>query len=224
MDLALGVDVAEARKGLDLVVLDGDRGVVTTMARAGAADVAALVADLGPDVVCIDSPPAWAHSGKSRTAERALRPLGITAYSTPTDPGPHPFYRWMRAGFAVFDAVAESHPRYLGGEVRGTAAEVFPEATAVLLRGRLRGRAEPKAAFRRRVLADHGVDPTSLRTVDAVDAALAALTGLFALAGESCTLGDPAEGVILLPVRTLPASRLVRPSVPNPCPVPGRSP
>ena len=224
MDLALGVDVAEARKGLDLVVLDGDRRVVTTLARAGAADVAALVADVRPAVVCIDSPPAWADSGRSRTAERALRPLGITAFSTPTDPGPHPFYRWMRAGFAVFDAVAATHPRSLGGDVRGTAAEVFPEATAVLLRGRLRGKDEPKAAFRRQVLADHGVAPSSLRTVDAVDAALAALTGLFALAGDSCTVGDPAEGVILLPVRTLPSAPLVRPSGPNPCGVSGRSP
>ena len=38
----------------------------------------------------------------------------------------------MRAGFAVFDAVAGSHPRYLGGDLRGTPADVFPEATAAL--------------------------------------------------------------------------------------------
>ena len=56
MDLALGVDVAEARKGLDLVVLDGGARGGDDDGPAGAADVAALVADLGPDVVCVDAP------------------------------------------------------------------------------------------------------------------------------------------------------------------------
>lgn len=208
--LSVGIDVAEERKGLDLVALDRHREVVTSVRRATVAQVAATVAELRPDVVCIDSPPAWAAEGRSRTAERSLRPFGITAFSTPTDPGDHSFYRWMRVGFAIFDAVAVSHPRYRGGPVRGSAAEVFPEATAVLLEGRLRPSAETKIRFRRGVLERHGVDTSVLRSIDAVDAALAALTGILALEGEHSMVGDPTEGVILLPVPNLPATRLTR--------------
>jgi predicted nuclease with RNAse H fold len=208
--LALGVDVAAARKGLDLVALDADRCVVATRRRATPADVTSMVAEFGPDVVCIDAPPAWATSGRSRAAERDLRRLGITAFATPTDPGDHPFYRWMRAGIAVFAAVAGTHPRYREGPVAGTACEVFPEATAVLLAGRLRPAGESKVGFRRAVLAGHGVDTARLTTADAVDAALAALTGLLALDGTFSAVGEPSDGLIVLPVVPLPAQPLVR--------------
>lgn len=208
--LSVGIDVAEQRKGLDLAALDGSRFIVASLRRATVAQVAATVAELRPDVVCIDSPPGWAADGRSRSAERALRRLGITAFSTPTDPGDHSFYRWMRVGFSIYDAIADSHPRYRGGPVRGTAAEVFPEATAVLLEGRLRSATETKSQFRRGVLERHGVDTSVLRSIDAVDAALAALTGVLALDGECSGVGDPAEGVILLPVSRLPGTKLVR--------------
>jgi predicted nuclease with RNAse H fold len=208
--IAVGIDVAEARKGLDIVVLDQTCRLLVTRRRATIADVIDVVESVAPDVICIDSPPAWASHGRSRTAERELRRLGITAFATPVDPGPHPFYGWMRAGFAVFDAVSATHPRYRGGPPGGTAAEVFPEATAALLAGHLRPAAVGKRDFRRQVLAEHGVDPTPLRSQDAVDAALAALTGVLAVAGECCTVGDPDEGVVMLPVRSLPTARLDR--------------
>ncbi|MGD9704599.1 MAG: DUF429 domain-containing protein [Acidimicrobiia bacterium] len=212
MSVSVGIDVAEERKGLDLIALADDRSVVVMLDRATVADVAAVIVDLRPDVVCIDSPPAWATSGRSRAAERELRAFGITAYATPTDPGQHPFYRWMRVGFSIFAAIADDYPRFRTGPVRSTAVEVFPEASAVLLRGCLRPADEPKVRFRRGVLADHRVDPAGLGTADSVDAALAALTGLLALEGEFSTVGDAVEGVIVVPVRTLPSVRLVRPS------------
>jgi predicted nuclease with RNAse H fold len=208
--LSVGIDVAEERKGLDVIALDGHRQVARALRRATLAQATAMVADLRPDVVCIDSPPAWAATGRSRSAERELLRIGITAFSTPTDPGAHRFYRWMRVGFSIFDAIADSHPRYRGGAVTGTAAEVFPEATAVLLDGRLRSADESKVRFRRRVLERRGVDTSALGNVDAVDAALAALTGILGLEGECSTVGDPAEGVILLPLSIVPASRLAR--------------
>ena len=90
-----------------------------------------------------------------------------------------------------------------------TAAEVFPEATAVLLAGRLRNADETKWAFRSKVLTDNGVDLATLPTVDRIDAALAALTGILALRSNHTTVGDPEEGVILLPSK-LPAVPLVR--------------
>lgn len=208
--VSLGVDVAEERKGLDVVALDADRRVVNTIDHATISDVKGAVDALRPDVVCIDSPPAWATEGRSRDAERQLRRLGITAYATPADPGPHPFYKWMRVGFGVFDAVAGTHPRFRQGPVHGTAIEVFPEASAVLLEGRLRSKDEPKVQFRRRVLAERGTDSAKLTTLDSVDAALAALTGLLALEGELSALGVPEEGVIVVPVRELPAGPLRR--------------
>lgn len=210
MGASLGVDVAEERKGLDLVVLDDRRRVVARRRRATVADVAALVGEHRPDVVCIDSPPAWAANGRSRAAERELRRLGITAYAVPTDPGPHPFYRWMRVGFSVFAAVADAYPRYRAGPVRGTAIEAFPEAAAVLLAGHLRSADEPKARFRRRVLDGQGIDTSVLPSLDAVDATLAALTGLLALEGELSAVGDPDEGVVVLPVSPLPTVPLRR--------------
>ena len=116
----------------------------------------------------------------------------------------------MRIGFSIFDAIADRYPRFRAGPVTGTAAEVFPEASAVLLEGRLRSADEPKAQFRRRVLEDCGIDTSNLATIDALDAALAALTGILALEGEYSTIGDPDGGVILLPVSNLPPAKLLR--------------
>jgi hypothetical protein len=55
------------------------------------------------------------------------------------------------------------------------------------------------------VLVAGGVDAAGLRSMDQVDAALAALTGLLALDGRFSAPGDPTEGVIVVPARSLPA-------------------
>jgi predicted nuclease with RNAse H fold len=197
---AVGIDVAEERKGLDLVALDSRRRLLASAGRLSVADVARLVlGELHPTIVCIDSPSGWSHSGKSRASERELRTLGITAFSTGPDPGDHPFYRWMRVGISVYAALSPSYTLFAGGTPSGTAVEVFPEATSVLLAGRHRSGAETKRTFRRQVLRSCGIDEAALPTLDRVDAALAALTGILALDGRYTTVGDPTEGVILLP-------------------------
>jgi predicted nuclease with RNAse H fold len=209
--VALGVDVAEETKGLDIVVLDADREVLASAGGLSVAELARIVLEeIRPDVVCIDSPPGWSSSGKSRAGERALAALGISAFYTGADPGPHRFYRWMRVGFSVYDSIAPSYQLFREGSPMTCAAEVFPEASAVLLAGRLRSVEETKVSFRRRVLRLEGVDESGLSSIDRVDAALAALTGVRALEGTFSCLGDPAEGVIIVPVSPLPASRLVR--------------
>jgi predicted nuclease with RNAse H fold len=218
-DIAVGIDVAEERKGLDLVALDQDRRVIASAGHLTVEDVRRLVLEeLRPHVVCIDSPSSWSISGKSRESERELRMLGITAFSTGSDPGPHPFYRWMRVGISIFEALSPSYQLFDGREPRGAAAEVFPEGTAVLLAGRLRDKSVSKRLFRSRVLIDNGVDASALPTADRIDAALAALTGILALAGTYTAVGDPVEGVIMLPVDRLPSSRLVRSQTPPPAP------
>ncbi|HEX4863208.1 MAG TPA: DUF429 domain-containing protein [Acidimicrobiales bacterium] len=198
--IAVGVDVAEARKGLDLVALDSSRQVVASHGGLAVDQVAALVlGELRPDVVCVDSPSGWSRSGRSRRAERELARMRISAFATGPDPGDHSFYRWMRVGFSVFDAVATRYPLFRGDDPRGRAAEVYPNAAAVLLAGRAKEKQESKLQFRRHVLLAKGVDSARLPGIDRIDAALAALTGLIALEGHWSCVGDPDEGVVLLP-------------------------
>jgi predicted nuclease with RNAse H fold len=200
--------VAEPRKGLDLVALDDDRNILASHGRLTVEEAAQITLSLRPAVVCIDSPSGWSTSGRSRSAERELARIGIQSYRTGRDPGDHPFYRWMRVGFELFRRVSSAYPRYRGGAVAGTAAEIFPHASACLLAGKLRARDTPKERFRREVLRTAGVRDDQLSTSDRVDAAVGALTGLIALAGGHSALGDPDEGVILLPVSRVPARPL----------------
>lgn len=211
---ALGIDVG-VRKGLDLVLLE-DRVVLDTARRVRVEELARLVGDLGPDVVAIDAPPAWAASGRSRRTERELRWFGIQSFNTPSDArmAEHPFYEWMTVGFAAFHAIEESFPRYRGGYVKGTAIEVFPHATTVVLAGCLPPRGVPTHAWRRQILRAQGVEARSLRSADQVDAALAALTGAYALERRFSAPGDPREGQIVVPAASLPGRPYRRGTVP----------
>jgi predicted nuclease with RNAse H fold len=204
---SLGIDVS-VRRGLDAAVLDAERNLLAVRRRQGVEDLPALLQRFAPDVVAIDSPPAWGRAGRSRHAERELRRLGLSSYATPSHPvwRERPFYAWMKVGFRVFGKVAESgFGRFRQGDVRQTAIEVFPYATAVALTGMLRPRATSKRSWRREVLIREGLDVGRLPTLDAIDAALAALTGLLALQGRFTAVGDPGEGVIVLPIEALPA-------------------
>jgi predicted nuclease with RNAse H fold len=88
-----------------------------------------------------------------------------------------------------------------GTHPRGSAMEVFPYACAVVLHGRLRPRDICKEPWRREALRRAGLDDSGLRGIDQVDAALAAVAGQRALEGAFVALGDPSEGVIVLPCR-----------------------
>jgi predicted nuclease with RNAse H fold len=207
--LAVGIDIAEEQNGLDLIALDADRHVVESAGKLTVRDAARMVlTDLQPKIVCIDSPSGWALSGNSRMAERDLHNCGIHIYFTPSNPAGNPFYRWMETGIELYRALSPAYPLYRGGLVVGTAAEVFPNASAVLLAGKLRADGVTKNSFRRGVLRSQGVEATKeqLRNLHRVDAALAALTGLLALEGTYSTVGDQSEGVILLPVNKIPGS------------------
>ena len=198
--LVVGVDVSAAR-GLDLVVLDQTAVIHEVLERQEPADLGELLAALRPAAVAIDSPPAWGTEGRCRPAERAVRRLGMGIFATPSDPArfDHPFYGWMHVGFAAFAAAAAAgYPRATSATaVRGRALEVYPHATALRLGGD--PSAGPKRVWRRAVLERAGVDTGRLRSVDALDAALAALTGVLALAGRCEAVGDERDGVIVLP-------------------------
>ncbi len=199
---SLGIDVS-ARRGLDLVLLEDSGRVIAAKGRVALDSVTPLVQDWKPDVVAIDSPPARGRARGARAAERDLLRLGIHSYGTPSDPDSlrSAFYDWMRVGFRVFEACERlGYRRYGGGPLTaGSVAEVFPHASAVNLSGGLAPPGMTKEAFRRATLDRCGVSSSTLVSLDLVDAALAALTGLFALRGDCSWVGDPEEGVILLP-------------------------
>jgi predicted nuclease with RNAse H fold len=230
--LALGIDVGATRKGLDAVVLDDSLAPVTTGRHMTASDVGVLVKESEPDIVAIDAPPAWGvHPNASRRTEQEIRRFGIQSFGTPSDPkkAKSAFYDWMRAGFTVFEiAAAHGFERFRSGRPAGKAIEVFPHASAVVLAGCLPPAGVSKREWRAAVLSAQGIPTDELRSADQVDAALAAFTGIRALQGRFSALGDPKEGVIVLPVARLPASpyhRCEEPPEPEEQPhLPGLSP
>jgi len=196
---ALGIDVGgEHRKHLDIVVMDGDRQIAAVGSRIPVQRLRALIDDQRPDVIAIDAPPAWAPAGhRSRTTERELKLLGIQAYYTPDKATgeANAFYAWMRNGMAAFRAAERAgYPAYRAGTIGGHALEVFPHATVTVLGGCVppaRQTSAAKRAWRAGVLRAQHVPTAQLRTLDQVDAALAALTGIVAL-----ELRDPFAPVV----------------------------
>jgi predicted nuclease with RNAse H fold len=205
---SLGIDVGVG-KGLDLVLLDERLVPLQVLSGVRVPDVARLISELRPDVIAIDSPPRWASTGRSRRTERELAALNIQSFNTPSrEHGEgNRFFAWMQVGFEVFaHAERAGFPPYAAGSPRGKALEVFPHASAVVLSGSLAPKGARKRAWREAVLRGKGVRTDELTSADRVDAALAALTGLYALDGKRFAPGDPTEGVIVVPAAALPAA------------------
>lgn len=175
--LAVGIDVAEERKGLDLVALDCERQVVASAGRLSVKEAVNLTIEMSPLLVCIDSPSQWSTSGRSRSSERELARSGMPVFFTPPDPGHHPFYRWIRVGISLYRSLDGSYPVLSSDALHQKSVEVFPAATAKVLAGGARRCGESKTAFRRRVLAANGVETETLPNADRVDAALHADRG-----------------------------------------------
>lgn len=206
--IAVGIDVS-LRRGFDVVAVD-HRGRVAAPTPCRVPDAGGLdrvLRSLTPDAVGIDGPPAFGRPPqRSRPAEVELRRLGIISYSTPSDPAvfDHPFYGWMHAAHTAFAvAAAAGYPLYRGGPPAGHAAEVFPHAVAVALAGALPPAGCSRSTTRKRawrvgLLRRAGVETTRLRSLDAVDAALAAYAMVEALAGRAFTVGE-ADGMVVLP-------------------------
>jgi len=209
---SLGVDVGGDHKGHDLVVLDPDRTIVFAKPRAKPDDVIGAIEAWKPVVVAIDSPPRWNRGGRSRLTERELARLGVHTFPTPSAAGSeHAFFRWMARGIELFEMVANAgYPLDTTGRKGRRAIEVFPHATAVALAGHLPPARARKREWRERLLRSAGVRG-DLGRADQVDAALAALTGLLVQELPRATyLGDPTEGVIVLPATSVPSAGYAR--------------
>jgi predicted nuclease with RNAse H fold len=199
---SLGIDVGGTRKGYDLVLLDDTRGVLQTQRHVSLEALSGHIDAWRPDVVCIDSPPAWAIDAPRQTEAYVLA-LGLSLYRTPwaEEAKANAFYAWMLSGFEAFTtARGAGYAMYEGGaSVLSKTLEVFPHAIASVLHGTRRPPFLRKHLWRREALTAAGVDVAALKGNDQVDAALCALAGLYALEGRFCWAGDPAEGVIVLP-------------------------
>ena len=147
--------------------------------------------------------------------ERARR-LNIHAFRTPSEAhGGEPTFDWMQARHGGVRAPSTPGlPARHGPPRSGRAIEVFPHASAAVLAGCLPPKGMRKRAWRERVLRLAGVRTHDLTTLDQVDAALAALTGLLVLQGQATAFGDPAEGVIVAPDERARRRRTVRASSP----------
>ncbi len=208
---SMGIDVAIAR-GLDIVVLDDSLRVVFGPATARLVDLPDLIRLTEPNVIAIDSPPAWGLSGKSRPIETQLQALGISIFPTPAAEFAKDLHRWMETGFEVFKVAGDlGYPLHTAGaSFARTAIEVFPYASAVVLRGSLAPVGVAKYVWRRSVLEAAGVACSEMRTTDHLDAALAALTGLRFLSGDFSVVGTPGDAVLVLPMGRMPITRYAR--------------
>ncbi len=219
MPEVLGVDVSLGR-GLDVASLEDGR-VVGLWSRIGPDALRSLLLERQPAAVGIDAPPRAGLSllrdpdeaarlpvpprpgthRDRRIAEYELSRRGIGSHQTPSDETR--LFTWMTAGFEAFAAAeAAGYPPHLGGDPPPHRAyEVFPYASYVALAGCLSPGRQHRLAWRRAVLEAQGIEgiPPDA-TIDALDAACAALTAERAVAGAGSWVGDPREGAIVLPV------------------------
>jgi predicted nuclease with RNAse H fold len=197
-------------KGLTIVVLDEGPAIIAVLRHITLDSLPDVFRHFQPDVIAIDSPSSFPKAGRRRT-ERFLTALGLSLHHTPDRDAPSDVFPgpWMAEGLRVFELAARcGYPLFNGKGFDGRAFEVYPYASAVVLDGRMRPAGLSQVKWRRGVLQRAGVDVTPLRGLDHVNAALAALTGLFALSGRAYWEGDPDEGLIVLPCRhsELPSS------------------
>jgi predicted nuclease with RNAse H fold len=114
------------------------------------------------------------------------------------------FYGWMFNGERVYQAFVPHFPLFGNeGEIGDRVCfETFPHAiTSALLRTEVAS-AKRKRTQRREILEDAGIETTSLRSIDEVDAALCALTANFLLEGRVVAYGDELGGFIVVPAPT----------------------
>jgi predicted nuclease with RNAse H fold len=201
--IVAGIDVGGVVKGFHAVALARAR-YFGQMSSSDPGEVAAWCSGLGARAVGIDAPIEWSKSGKARCAERELAASGIRCFSTPFEEAArsHPtnYFGWMLNGAALYRNMENYYRRFEGDRWSGAAVcfETFPQAVACALAGQVIS-ARNKRATRRALLDKAGVDTDPLRSIDAVDAALCALTAVYFLRDEYRTYGDRVEGLIVVP-------------------------
>lgn len=200
-NLAVGIDVGGPAKGFHAVALRGVEIVGKVRSRR-ADEVAAWCVRQGPAVIAVDAPCLWRGEGRfARAAELQLAQVGIACFSTPTEATArgHAFYTWMFAGMELFQALASTHPLYLGqSAAHAVAIETFPQAVACALAGEIVS-AKDKNRVRRELLTEAGIDERALINIDEVDAALCSLAAQAFARRTYHAYGDAEGGFIVVP-------------------------
>lgn len=202
--IVAGIDVGGQRKGFHAVALEKGRY------RCGIADkdhasIARWCRQLGANVIAVDAPCRWSTDGRERPAEKELRSKKIGCFSTPTfaTASAHPknHFGWMLAGAELFRELETSHALYQGTPAPAAlpaCIETFPHAVACTLSGQVIS-AKGKAATRRALLGELGIDTFELSNIDMVDAALCAWAAHVFAAGDFQTYGEAKSGYIIVP-------------------------
>jgi predicted nuclease with RNAse H fold len=197
-----GIDIGGERKGCHLVVLRGDEVVCNVNSREPR-ELLERCIEHGAVAVGVDSPCLWGVQGAGRRAERELAKERIFSFATPTREralaNTTGFYGWMFCGERIYQALAPGYP-LLRGEAKGPVCfETFPHAITCAVLGRDVASAKQKKAQRRKLLEDAGIATAALKSIDAIDAALCALTARYYLQGQTRAYGDEESGYILVP-------------------------
>lgn len=199
-----GIDVGGDKKGCNLVVLRGSSVLCSVKSKVPEVLVEQCLAH---EVVAVgvDSPCLWGVGARSRQAERELAKAGINSFSTPSREHAiahtKGFYGWIFNGERVYRALAAAYPlldapSYSSGRA---CFETFPHAITCALLGKDIASAKQKRTQRRQLLENFGIDTTLLKSIDALDAALCALTARQLLDGKTYAYGDATEGYIQVP-------------------------
>ncbi|MFL9914781.1 DUF429 domain-containing protein [Paraburkholderia fungorum] len=202
-----GIDIGGDRKGNHLVILRGCE-IVCNLRKEAPEHMLEKCLQFEVAAVSIDAPCLWRVGEAGRQAEKELARRRIFSFATLTRgltmASKSGFYGWMFSGERVYQAFAPHFPLFNnGGEIDDRVCfETFPHAiTSALLRTEVAS-AKRKRAQRREILEDAGIDATSLRSIDEVDAALCALTANFLLEGSIVASGDEFGGFIVVPAPT----------------------
>jgi predicted nuclease with RNAse H fold len=178
----MGVDVGGIRKGFDVAVID-EAKVLELRARLTVAEVVALVEQLDPLIVGIDSPCCPASDGEtSRACERqvAKEVCGIRWTPDAVRLQASPYYAWIVHGLELHCALAG---------ITAEVIEVFPTASWTRWAGK-RGRS-PRSAWTRSALMTLGLRGIPARTnQDQRDAIAAAVTAREHTRGTTEAIGD----------------------------------
>jgi predicted nuclease with RNAse H fold len=199
-----GIDIGGARKGNHIVVMRGVEILASTR-NNDPGELLGLCLQMKVEAVGIDAPCCWGIEGCGRLAEKELARQGISCFATPTleraSSNPSGFYGWMLNGALVFETFTPRYPLLQGippfaGPV---SFETFPHAITCALLGRETASAKQKRTQRRDLLAAAGIDVSRLRSIDALDAALCALTASHLLEGSVRLFGNAETGFIVVP-------------------------
>lgn len=199
-----GIDIGGEKKGNHLVILRGTE-IVCNVSKETPEQMLEHCVQFDVEAVGIDAPSQWRTGETGRQAERALAQQRISSFATPTRElamaSQSGFYEWMFNGERVYDVFTPHFPLYrcTGKSAGRVCFETFPHAITCALLTNEVASAKQKRTQRRRILEEAGIQTSSLRSIDEIDAALCALAANFLLEERVVVHGDEAGGFIVVP-------------------------